>query len=101
MGKSDTKPVTPEAEPVTPVEVTKKPTKSALVLQELDQQSQELQAKLRALNERKDMIHATKGWDHPSIKKLSRKGLTLSKKLGQLSRKRYKLRTGGSMTQLF
>jgi len=48
----------------------------------------------------KDEAHLAKGFDHPSVKKLGKRLLTLSKKLRTIAAKKYELRTQTSFKGL-
>merc|ERR1711964_266551 len=69
-----------------------KPKAAGNSLEELDQESGRLKQKIERITMRKDNANANEGSDHPTVQKLCRQILTLSKKLRTVSMKRYKLR---------
>merc|ERR1711964_214583 len=61
-------------------------------LARLDHESNRLKEKIELISQRKDTAHANKGFNHPTVKKLSRQIQTLGKLLRQVSVKRYTIR---------
>merc|ERR1711964_328716 len=69
-------------------------------LEELEEASNLLTKKIHRMSSLKDEAHLAKGFDHPSVKKLGKRLLTLSKKLRTIAAKKYELRTNTSFKGL-
>merc|ERR1711964_579211 len=69
-------------------------------LEELEEASNLLTKKIHRMSSLKDEAHLAKGFDHPSVKKLGKRLLTLSKKLRTIAAKKYELRTQTSFKGL-
>merc|ERR1712058_7786 len=76
------------------VESSKAKGSSETELQKLDSESTRLTEKLSNLNAKREDLWGNKGHDHPSVKKITRQINTLSKKLRDVSMRRYTLRSG-------
>merc|ERR1711964_269425 len=69
-------------------------------LEELEEASSLLTKKIHRMSSLKDEAHLANGYDLPSVKKLGKRLLTLSKKLRTIAAKKYELRTNTSFKGL-